>query len=112
MHHALTLLSPSAALPGLLSRAYTAESQLARFERLREKPGALTATEPALSAAEAHFRAQVSQSFALLDNMELCDTPSIGTFKAEQRTERAESGRYAFAVKLIGMGTTPSDPYL
>ena len=51
MHNILTLLSPSAALPGLLSLAYTAESQLARFQRLREKPGALTATDSALSAA-------------------------------------------------------------
>ena len=81
MHNILTLLSPSAALPGRLSLAYTAESQLARFQRLREKPGALTATDSALSAAEAHFRAQVDQTLALLDNMELCDTPSIGTFK-------------------------------
>ena len=81
MHNILTLLSPSAALPGLLSLAYTAESQLARFQRLREKPGALTATDSALSAAEAHFRAQVDRTLALLDNMELCDTPSIGTFK-------------------------------
>ena len=81
MRNILTLLSPSAALPGLLSLAYTAESQLARFQRLREKPGALTATDSALTAAEAHFRAQVDRSLALLDNMELCDTPSIGTFK-------------------------------
>ena len=81
MHNILTLLSPSAALPGLLSLAYTAESQLARFQRLREKPGALTATDSALAAADAHFRAQVDRTLALLDNMELCDTPSIGTFK-------------------------------
>ena len=81
MHNILTLLSPSAALPGLLSLAYTAESQLARFQRLREKPGALTATDSALSAADSHFRAQVDRMLALLDNMELCDTPSIGTFK-------------------------------
>ena len=81
MHNILTLLSPSAALPGLLSLAYTAESQLARFQRLREKPGALTATDSALSVAEAHFRSQVDRTLALLDNMELTDTPSLGTFK-------------------------------
>ena len=81
MHNILTLLSPSAALPGPFALAYTAESQLARFQRLREKPGALTATDSALSAAEAHFRAQVDRTLALLDNMELCDTPPLGTFK-------------------------------
>ena len=55
MHNILTLLSPSAALPGVLSLAYTAESQLARFQRLRDKSGALTATDSALTAADAYF---------------------------------------------------------
>ena len=83
MHNILTLLTPSAALPGLLSQAYKAEKQLERYEKLREKPGALTATDSALSAAEAHFRSQVDRTLALLDNMELCDTPpQIPTFKA------------------------------
>ena len=83
MQQLLTLLTPSAALPGLLSRAYTAESQLARFERLRRHPGSsLTGTDSAFSAAEAHFRAQASGALALLDNLEISDTPPIGTFKA------------------------------
>ena len=80
MHHILTLLSPSAALPGLLSLAYTAESQLARFERLLSS-GSLAGTTQALDRIHSHLQQQSATALALLDNMELCDTPSIGTFK-------------------------------
>ena len=82
MQHVVTLLTPSVALPGLMSRVYAAQSQLERFERLRESPGALSATDSDLSFAHAHFRAQASDFLALLDNLEISDTPPIGTFKA------------------------------
>ena len=80
MHTILTLLSPSAALPGLLSLAYTAESQLERFERLLNS-GSLAGTTQALDRIHSHLTQQSATVLALLDNMELCDTPSIPTFK-------------------------------
>ena len=80
MHNILTLLSPSAALPGLLSLAYTAESQLERFERLLNS-GSLAGTTQALDRIHSHLEQQSATVLALLDNMELCDTPSIPTFK-------------------------------
>ena len=82
MHNILTLLTPSAALPGLLSQAYKAEKQLERYQKLREKSGAMTATEADLEAAHRHFKAQAANAIALLDNMEICDTPPMQTFKA------------------------------
>ena len=82
MNHLVTLLSPSSSLPGVLSYVYNSESQLKRFERLREKSSALTATDSALDAAHSHFRAQASNSVALLDNVEISDTPPpLLTFK-------------------------------
>ena len=82
MHNILTLLSPSSALPGLLSLAYTAESQLDRFERLLNS-GSLAGSTQALDRIHSHLKQQSATSLALLDNMELCDTPlSIPTFKS------------------------------
>ena len=80
MHNILTLLSPSSALPGLLSAAYTAESQLERFERLLNS-GSVAGTTQALDRIHSHLKQQSATVLALLDNMELCDTPPIGTFK-------------------------------
>ena len=82
MQQVATLLTPSAALPGLLSQAYKAEKQLERYEKLREKSGAMTATEANLEAAHRHFKAQVADVLAQLDNKETTDTPPIPTFKA------------------------------
>ena len=100
MHNILTLLTPSAALPGLLSQAYKAEKQLERYEKLREKPGSMTATEANLDAAHRYFKAQVADVLALLDNMELCDTPPvIPTFKAslgQLGIELSQTGKSEF----------------
>ena len=82
MQHITTLLTPSAALPGLLSHAYKAEKQLERYEKLLEKSAAMTATEANLDAAHRHFKAQAVDALALLDNMEITDTPPMPTFKA------------------------------
>ena len=82
MQHITTLLTPSAALPGLLSHAYKAEKQLERYEKLLEKSAAMTATEANLDAAHRHFKAQAADALALLDNMEITDTPPMPTFKA------------------------------
>ena len=81
MQHVTTLLTPSAALPGLLSQAYNAEKQLERYENLREK-STLAATEGNLEAAHRHFKAQAADVLALLDNEEISDTPPMPTFKA------------------------------
>ena len=82
MHNILTLLSPSAALPGLLSLAYTAESQLERFERLLNL-GSLAGSTQALDRIHSHLKQQSATALSLLDNMELCDTPPpIPTFKS------------------------------
>ena len=100
MHNILTLLTPSAALPGLLSQAYKAEKQLERYEKLREKSGLMTATEANLEAAHRYFEAQVADVLALLDNMELCDTPPvIPTFKSrlsQLGIELAQPGKSEF----------------
>ena len=61
MQHVTTLLTPSAALPGLLSQAYNAEKQLERYENLREK-STLAATEGNLEAAHRHFKAQAADA--------------------------------------------------
>ena len=83
MNLLVTLLSPSSSLSGFMANAYKTESQLNRFMALREKSGALTATESILDAAQHYFEAQAAQSLALLDNMELCDKPPVvPTFKS------------------------------
>jgi len=58
MNLLVTLLSPSASLSGFMANAYKTESQLDRFKALREKSGALTATESVLDAAQHHFEAR------------------------------------------------------
>ena len=75
MNNLATLLSPSAAYTGSLLHKYNADSQLARFERLRESSGALTASDSALECLHAHFRAVAARADVLLDNMEISDTP-------------------------------------
>ena len=83
MNNLATLLSPSAAYTGSLLYKYNVDSQLARFERLREFSGALTAPDAALESLHAHFRAVSAHADALLDNMEISDTPpKLPTFKA------------------------------
>ena len=83
MNNLATLLSPSVAYTGSLLYKYNVDSQLARFERLRESSGVLTASDSALESLHAHFRAAAARADALLDNMEISDTPpKLPTFKS------------------------------
>ena len=84
MQQLVTLLTPSAALPGLMSRAYMLPSLSwpvsSGSSSIRVLP--LLAQILLFLPLMSHFRAQAVDSLALLDNLEISDTPSIGTFKA------------------------------